>query len=172
MAVRVAEDEARGRFLVSQDSSLTVGRSYYPERQWAVDRSEYSGGIMDAVAETRAKVQHYLTKNGRVEIDQDGDFTFRAGSSRVFIRVVDWGDSDTVVSVWAVVAGEVPVTPALFEFVATTTDDYMMGHLGCQVVDDGTALITFNHRVLGNVLDEEALHARSDRCRQHRRPNR
>lgn len=112
---------------------------------------------MDAVAKTKAKVQHYLTKNGRVEIDEDGDFTFRAGSSRVFIRVLDWGDSDTVVSVWSVVAGEVPVTPALFEFVATTTDDYMMGHLGCQVVDDGTALVTFNHRILGNVLDEEEL---------------
>jgi hypothetical protein len=112
---------------------------------------------MDAVAQTRSKVQHYLTKNGRVEIDKDGDFTFQAGSTQVFIRVIDWGEGDTVVNVWAVVAGMVPVTPALFEFVATRSDEYMMGHLGCQVDEDGTAIVTFSHRMLGNVLDEEEL---------------
>jgi hypothetical protein len=112
---------------------------------------------MDAVAETRSKVQHYLTKNGRVEIDKDGDLTFQAGSSRVFVRVIDWGDGDTVVSVWAVVAAEVPATPDLFQFIATTTDSYMLGHIGCRVGDGGRALITFNYRILGNVLDEEEL---------------
>jgi hypothetical protein len=112
---------------------------------------------MDAVTETRSKVQHYLTKNGRVEIDKDGDFTFQAGSSRVFVRVLDWGDGDSVVSVWAIVAAEVPATPDLFRAVATSTDSYMLGHLGCQLGDGGTALITFSYRILGNVLDEEDL---------------
>lgn len=112
---------------------------------------------MDAIAETRSKVQHYLTKNGRVEIDRDGDFTFQAGSSRVFVRVVDWGNGDTVVNVWAIVAAEVPATPDLFRFIATETDSYMLGHLGCQLGDDGSALVTFSYRILGNVLDEEEL---------------
>lgn len=112
---------------------------------------------MDVVAETRRKVQHYLTKHGRVEIDEDGDFSFREGSTRVFIRVLDWGDNDTIVSVWAIVAGNVPATPALFEHVATTTDDYWLGHLSVDVQDDATALVIFSHRLLGNVLDEEEL---------------
>ena len=115
---------------------------------------------MDAVAETRRKVQHYLTKHGRVEIDEDGDFSFREGSTQVFIRVLDWGESATIVSLWAIVAGDIPVTPALFEHVATTTDDYWLGHLGVKVRDDATALVIFSHRLLGNVLDEEgAMHA-------------
>jgi len=109
------------------------------------------------VTTVREKVQHILTKHGRVEIDGDGDFSIRHQSARVFVRVVSWGDDETIISVWTLaVIGATP-SPELHEFIAYGTDDYIFGHLGLSRQDDGTANILFSHRLLGDTLDEDEL---------------
>lgn len=108
----------------------------------------------------RQKVQHFLTKHARVELDRDGDFSVRFGSARVFIRVWDWGDGDTVLSLWAPVVMGATRSPELYEHIATNADSYVFGHLGLEARDDGTVDISLSHRILGDFLDEpELMHA-------------
>lgn len=108
----------------------------------------------------RQKIQHLLLKHGRVELDQDGDYSVRFGSARVFVRVWDWGDGDVVISLWAPVVIGATRSPELFEHVALTSDSFVFGHLGLDARDDGTVDISLSHRILGNYLDEpELMHA-------------
>jgi len=112
----------------------------------------------DSGAVTRSKVQQYLTRNfSSVNIDEDGDFSLRNGSARIFVRVVvregvDW----THVSLWAPVLRGVKETPAVFEYVALHADDYVFGHLHAIRFDDGIA-IGLSHNLLGDYLDEDEL---------------
>lgn len=109
------------------------------------------------ISAVREKVQHFLTKHGRIEIDEDGDFSLRNQSARVFVRVVDWGDDETIVSVWAIaVVGATP-SAELNEYIAYGTDGFIFGHLGLLKRDDGKADILFSHRLLGDYLDEDEL---------------
>lgn len=111
---------------------------------------------MDVTA-VREKVQHFLTKQSRVEIDKDGDFSVQHGSARVFVRVVDWGDGETIISIWTLVVIGATPSAELSDYIAYGTDDYIFGHLGLAKMDDGTANILFSHRLLGDTLDEDEL---------------
>lgn len=112
---------------------------------------------MPTVLETKAKVQQYLTTLGSITIDSDGDFSLRHESTRVFVRVLDFGDGDTLVEVFAPVLIDVPLTPALFEYVATQ-NTYRFGKLSI-LKSDGSAsgVLQVSHSLLGNTLDEEEL---------------
>lgn len=113
-----------------------------------------------SVEAVRQKVEHFLTKNGRVELDADGDFSIRYGSARVFVRVVDWGDGDSVISLWSIAVRGAAPSPALNEYVAYETDNYVFGHLSLVKRSDGTVDINLSHRILGNYLDEgELMHS-------------
>lgn len=110
-------------------------------------------------AEVKERVQRILTEKGTIGIDGDGDFTFQAGSSRVFIRVSEREGTDTtIVAVFAPVLRDVQPSPELFEFIAREGGDYFFGHLSFLGFEDGTSLLLFKHNLLGDYLDPEELH--------------
>lgn len=104
------------------------------------------------------KVQRYLTDDflNKVEIDNDGDFTARHGSARIFINVSDWGDDETLVRILVPLLREVSPTNELFRHVAYHSHDFHFGRLG--LVDRGdTCEILFTHTLLGDFIDPEEL---------------
>ncbi|TXH09700.1 MAG: hypothetical protein E6R02_08205 [Gammaproteobacteria bacterium] len=110
------------------------------------------------VTATRAKVQQYLTKNfSDVNVDSEGNYSLRHGSTRIFIRVMTRDEAD-----WTAVNLEIPVllhvkeTPAVFEYVALHADDYMFGHLYAARTDEDL-MILLAHTLLGDYLDEDEL---------------
>ena len=110
------------------------------------------------VAAVRTKVQQYLTQNfSNINVDKDGDFSLRHGSTRLFVKT---RTRDTAEFTWVTL--EVPLlfevaeTPAVFEHVALHADDYIFGHLNAYRGDKGL-IIYFTHSLLGDYLDEEEL---------------
>lgn len=114
-----------------------------------------------SVAETREKVQRMLTEMlGSVEVDRDGDFTLRHGSTRIFIVVDDFGpEGQTSVEVFAYLLLNVPPSDDLFRYVATE-NRYKIGKLWLTPEkDDGTYRLRFEHTLYGRTLDPEELQA-------------
>ena len=112
---------------------------------------------MATLLETKAKVQQYLTTLGTVTIDSDGDFSLRHESARIFVSVGEFGDDNTVVEIFALVLQEVPLTPALYEYVATQ-NTYRFGKLSVAKAQDGVSgRLMLGHSLLGNTLDQEEL---------------
>lgn len=103
----------------------------------------------------KEKVQRFLTELfGGIEIDKDGDFTFRHGSTRVWITLQPFRDTQVVVKVSAIPLLEVTPTPELHEFVATK-GTYAFGHLSVSAPKDGKVALYFSHSLLGDYLDPE-----------------
>lgn len=108
--------------------------------------------IVDA---TTGKVQKYLTDAfNHVELDSGGGFGIRHESTRVFIRIRDFGDN-AVVNVFAPVVLGAPRSDALAKEVATS--HYIFGHLTIEDDDEGGKNVLFSHRLLGDFLDPEEL---------------
>ncbi len=105
----------------------------------------------------RNKVQRILADEfGTIEVDKDGDFTLRHQSARVFVRCVDWGDDETIVSVFAPILEGVPATPELFRWIAIEGSTYFFGHMSATEADDGIR-VGFSHTLLGDYLDAKEL---------------
>lgn len=109
------------------------------------------------VLAVKDKVQRWLNDAvGSITIDKDGDFTFRFGSTQIFIGVIDQEDR-VLVHLQMPLLFEVPLTPELYKYVATE-NAYFFGKL--RVVEkDGVGLVGFEHTLLGDYLDAEELHA-------------
>jgi len=108
------------------------------------------------VAPVKDKVQRYLIDLlDNIQIDRDGDFHFRHGSSHVFVRVQPMGDEHTFVAVWAPTNADVPATPELYKYIIDE-NHYRFGHLVCQE-EGGKATIRFAHHLLGDFLDPDEL---------------
>lgn len=106
---------------------------------------------------TRSKVQKFLTALGPVTIDADGDYSLRAGSARVFVGVSPHPNGEsTLVRVFSHVVEDVPLTPELYEFVAT---DWSMvfGTLVVVKRDGGKGAIIMRETLLGDFIDAEEL---------------
>ena len=115
---------------------------------------------MTTLLELKDKVQRYLTETFRVEVDNDGDFVIRGESTAVWVRCIvleNAKDQPTLVKVFARILTEVTPTPELFEYVATSADDYTFGHLSLDKQDGGTYGIWMTHRLLGDYLDAEEI---------------
>jgi hypothetical protein len=111
--------------------------------------------VMRARMEIQQMLQQWL---GSVEIDQEGDFIIRNGSSVTFGRVVDWSDGDAVFSVFSPVLVDVPITPQLLEYAAT--EFFMLGHM--RVIPDETGRsgqLQFEYRIMANDIDPSELQA-------------
>lgn len=109
------------------------------------------------VLEVKDRVQRLLVDFvGPVQVDSDGDFTFRMGSARVFIRVVPHGRDaqNTVVSIMSPTNLRVPPSPELFRYVATT--GYVFGDLMAIEREDGV-YVHLSHNLLGDFLDPDEL---------------
>lgn len=101
------------------------------------------------------KVQRYIVDwAGSAQVDRDGDFFIRYGSSTIFLSVKPFGDDSSIVRVFSVTNREVPASPELFEFIATSS--YWFGNLLC-TCKDGLATVMFSHTLLGDFLDPEEL---------------
>lgn len=109
------------------------------------------------LAALRDKVQRILAEElGSVEIDKDGDWSVRNGSSRTYISVKEWGEDETAVSLWAFTNRDVPRTPELYKFVATSS--YVFGGLEVWDRDDeSTSIVVFRCTLLGDFLDPAEL---------------
>lgn len=112
---------------------------------------------MDHVDETRLKIQNYLTQLGNPMLDGDGDLSLRHGSTRVFVRVTDFGDGDTYVEVFAPILFQVPLTPELFEYVALNNQFKFGGFELTRSDDSGVGTLMFSHGLLGTYLDPAEL---------------
>ena len=109
------------------------------------------------IVETRDRVRYILTDLlGTVEVDRDGEFSFRHDSARIFVGVRPF-DEGTVVEVRAYTNIGVPPSPELFEYVALNANAYVFGHLGAFEDGEGEIVVIFSHRLLGDYLDPEEL---------------
>jgi len=113
---------------------------------------------MASVLEVRDKVGRYLTSrfNG-VNIDKDGDFSFRVDSTRVFVRVTDWRKDQTVIRVFAPILIGAPLTQELKDYVALEGGKFVFGGISLQVDDKDSVAMFFYHSLLGDYLDEPEL---------------
>lgn len=112
-----------------------------------------------AVTAVRAKVQTYLLREGEIGMDQNGRFTVDQGSTRIYVSFAPQEPQELVyVVITAPVAFYVPVTPALYEYVARESDKWFWGHIAMsQYPDDsehaGQAYVYLTDTLLGDFLD-------------------
>ena len=114
---------------------------------------------MADLAAVKERVRRILIDRlGSVEEDRDGDFTIRNGSARCFIRISARNEQFSLVRTWALVASDVPPSPAFFEYVARKADDFYFGHLSV-FEDPESKLLTLvmSHTLLGDFLDADEL---------------
>lgn len=113
--------------------------------------------------EVKDKVQRYLLDLGDgIQVTENG-YTFRYGSTRVFVDVRERGEGEdefTTVMVWAPFVKHLKPSPELFEYVARNADSFLFGHLGLiDHSEQGTLTLVFSHTVLGDYLDPAELQA-------------
>ena len=103
-------------------------------------------------------MQRILTKNfSSVEIDSDGGFRIRFGSTACFISIGTFGEDDTVVSIKAPILFGVPTTDEVYRWAATEGQAFVFGSASVFEDEDGTVVVGFHHSVLGTYLDEDEL---------------
>lgn len=112
--------------------------------------------------EIRDKVQRWILDMGieGLEVTQGGALSFRFGSTRVFVKVLEMGDEEDrwhMLSVFAPMLLNLKPSPELFEYVARNADRWYFGHLGLIEEDDDTLTLVFAYRVLADYLDPEEL---------------
>ncbi len=113
--------------------------------------------MSEAVTLTKEKVQRYLTDLlGSVSLDRDGDFFVRNGSAQVFLRVVPFGEKNTIVRIWAPTNHGVPESAELYHYIATCARFYF-GALTASPTPANTANIAFSYSLLGEFLDPDEL---------------
>ena len=116
---------------------------------------------MSNLLEVKDKVQRHLVELvGDIQLLPDGRFAFNFHSTRLFIRVSESDNQDaTFVVLTAPIVIGAPTSPALFEWVARETGQYLFGHIECSFNDDepNVATLVFSHTLLGDFLDAEEL---------------
>ena len=106
------------------------------------------------VAVVKEKIQRYLVEIfGGAQVDRDGDFTIRNGSTQAWISVGPFRDANTLVRVFAYTNIDVPASPESFHYIATS-GGLAFGHLRC-VEKEGKVIVSLNHTLLGEFLDPD-----------------
>jgi hypothetical protein len=107
------------------------------------------------------KVQRYLSDElDEVVVDSDGDFTFRTGSSQLWVSVSKVEKKEgyagfVAVRVFANTNNRVPASPALWEYIATE-GRYRIGALRCYKKGDGVRIF-LEHTLVGDFIDPSEL---------------
>jgi len=114
---------------------------------------------MTSVAETKERVQRFLTQLASVNIDEHGRYSIQHESARVFVEVEEFGDEQTWVRITCPLLFGVTFTPEVYEYVALHSDDYKYGILGLRPDPDaeGTGGIFLTYGLLGTTLDPDEL---------------
>ena len=112
---------------------------------------------MAGVDAVRNKVQRMLANRfGSVRVDDDGRFIITHESAVVFVRVKEWSDN-TIVDIHCPLLKNVEITPELTHWIAVE-GSYYFGNTTLVPADDGrTGWIFFDHKLLGDDLDEPEL---------------
>jgi Putative bacterial sensory transduction regulator len=93
-----------------------------------------------------------------VRLNDRGGFMIPYESTMVVVEPKELENERTAVLVFALMNQNVPATPALYEWVARNTDNFMFGHIGIRVDEEGKfANLVFTHTLLGDYLDPEEL---------------
>ena len=97
------------------------------------------------------------------EATDEGTFVVEVGSSAAFIDVVDgFGEDQTVILVEAPVLIGAKVTPALFKWIATEGQDFLLGAMSVDVDEEGdgkTGIVRFRSNIIGDDVDPSELKA-------------
>lgn len=114
---------------------------------------------MATVAETKERVQRFLTQLATVNIDEQGRYSIRHESARVFVEVEDFGDGDTWVRLVSPLLYGVTLGPELYEYVALHSDDLKYGTLTVRKdpEDAGKGALFLGYGLLGTTLDPDEL---------------
>ncbi|RRR77129.1 MAG: hypothetical protein EI684_01850 [Candidatus Viridilinea halotolerans] len=109
-----------------------------------------------AVANLRTTIDHYLRRHQiSFEIDRDGDFALRQGSTKVFLRPLRWGDDQTIVKLFAPVAVNIShISLELTRFLLEENHNVLFGKFS---LDFAHRAIWFEHVLLGDSLDADEL---------------
>jgi hypothetical protein len=113
------------------------------------------------VLSIKDKVQRYLTDGfEKVVVDSDGDFSFRIGSTHMWVAVSQVDQKDkragyVAVRVFANTNNRVPPSPELFEYVSTQ-GRFAFGALRCYKKDDGVRVF-LEHTLVGDFIDPAEL---------------
>lgn len=114
---------------------------------------------MANLADTKERVQRFLTQLASVNIDEHGRYSIRHESTRVFIEVEEFGDDQTWVRIVCPLLLGVTLSPELYEYVALHSDDYKYGILGVRLdpETEGKGAIFLTYGLLGTTLDPDEL---------------
>ncbi|MEX2644844.1 MAG: hypothetical protein WD249_01150 [Gaiellaceae bacterium] len=103
----------------------------------------------------RGTISRYLQESfGSYDVDADGDFALRRGSTVTWIRPLPWADGQTIVRIWAITNLDVRVDGELTRFLATESGRFVFGgfHL-----DEERRAVLFGHTLLGDFLSRKEL---------------
>ena len=121
---------------------------------------------MPNAEQVKNKVLRMLMSHMDVRMDDDGDILIRLESAVCWVSVNNWGEPsndgrDTVVQVRAPIIWEAKRTPALYEWVATEGQKFMIGRVACNSDSDASLTnVFFEHTLFGDNIDEpEIVHA-------------
>lgn len=112
-----------------------------------------------AVNAVRQKIQTVLLRDTEIGLDPQGRLTVDRGSTRVYINFAPQELTETVyVTLTAPIAFYVPMTPALYEYIARESDKWFWGHICMSPYPEdgdnaGTAYIYLTDTLLGDFLD-------------------
>ncbi len=108
------------------------------------------------VLAVKEKVRRYMTEWFQsLQVDKDGDFTFRHNNTQVWVSVAPFRDENTVVKIFAVTNLDVPESLELYKHIATQ-GSYGFGTLGAREIE-GKVRILLGHSLLGETVDPEEL---------------
>lgn len=112
---------------------------------------------IEAVSQTRAKVQEHLSQFDDVDIDAEGNCSLRYGSARVDVTVGVFDEDSSVVFVKAECVTGAAASSELFRHIATSGSATGFGHLSATEQADGNVTINFSHSLLGDYLNPAEL---------------
>jgi hypothetical protein len=113
------------------------------------------------VEEVRSRVQRMLAELlGSVRVGGNGSFIVENGSTVTFVDVIEWGEGSSLVRIYGALILDVPLTPDLYEWVATEGQRFHFG--ACRVIpgaEPGTGIVEMSHTLLADYLDKDELMA-------------
>ena len=114
---------------------------------------------MASVADTKERVQRFLTQLASVNIDEHGRYSIQYESARVFVDVEAFGDDQTWVNAVCPLLFDVPVSDELYRHVALHSDDFKYGTLSMRLdnEDPSKARLFLAYGMLGTTLDPDEL---------------
>lgn len=115
---------------------------------------------MPSIADVTAKVQRILANNFSVRLGPNGSFIISYESANVLIAVEDGlkKDDSALVVFRVPLVKKVPLTPALYQWVATDGQNFRIG--GVIVLPDHSSSVGdvwFRYSIVGDDLDESEL---------------